>query len=389
MLGVDRGLTLKVCLSHLREEYPDVDVLFGCRLVKIDEVESTLTTEPPLPFEKFDLLFGADGANSKVRRCCGSLSRESQVTPFPLDVLVRRIISTPSETPDLSPENGIGFYMSTKPAPGLEARIKTEYSPIAKGLTNIVMTGTNLLKTDDGDDMLITDVLIHRDHVKLSQSLFPQTQEELEASLEQLGLPKTICEKLELGEDARGRAIYTVKATRYHNDEGNIVILGDAAHATFPSLSRGYQMGLQDVETLVDCLDISKTRKEALVEFSKQRVPIGRALVDVSNLLAYSPASVVSSAGTSSLMKFLCRFICHGLTCGIAKAPSPMLSSTSDAYYDYLKGKKTTVELADKWAREIVAMNRELDTWSQDRRASLHVKVQRRSMYRSLRRVGA
>ena len=79
-----------------------------------------------------------------------------------------------------------------------------------------------------------------------------------------------------------------------------------------------------------------------------------RALVDVSNLAAYSPASVLSSAGTSSLMKYVCRFVCHGLTCGLVKSPSPFLSNTSDAYVECVTGEKTTVELSfhQSWQRQ-------------------------------------
>jgi len=381
MLGIDRGATLKVCLSHLKEEYPDVNILFGHRLVQIDESYNILVTKPPLPALKFDILFGADGANSKVRRCCDSISRESHVTPCPQDLLVSRIISTPSEIPGLSHKNGLQFYLSTKPPPGFEAKIKSEYSPMAKGLSNMAMTGTCCYRTDEGKEMMVTDVLMCRDHIKLSRSLFPETQEELDENLKQLGLPKPICENLELGEDSHGRTLLTVKATQYHNDAGNVVILGDAAHATFPSLSGGFQTGLQDVYVLLDCLCKCKTKEEALVEFSKQRVAIGRALVDVSNIIAYSPASVISSAGKSSLMKYFCRFICHGLTCGLVKSPNPMLSSTSDAYRDYLEGKKTTVELADEWEREIVTMNQELEGWKQESKEEHDTWLKGRSVY--------
>jgi len=303
------------------------------------------------------------------------------VTPFTTDMLVKRIVSTPSDMPDQQ-DRGLGLYMSSRPLPGFDqAKIKSVYSPIAKNLTNQVITGTCTFKTDEGKEMMLTDVLIIHDHMKLLKPLFPQTQEELEENLKQLGLPKSICEKVELGDDSHGKTLLTVKATRYHNDAGNVVILGDAAHATFPSLSAGYQTGLQDVDVLLGCLYNCKTKKDALVEFSKQRVAIGRALVDISNLITYSPASVLSSAGTSSLMKFVGRFVCHGLTCGLVKAPSPYLSKTSDAYFEYLTGEKTTVELAGEWEREIVQMNRELQGWKQESKEDHDTWLTGRSAY--------
>eukprot|EP00578_Thalassiosira_sp_NH16_P003977 CAMPEP_0181132540 /NCGR_PEP_ID=MMETSP1071-20121207/31047_1 /TAXON_ID=35127 /ORGANISM="Thalassiosira sp., Strain NH16" /LENGTH=174 /DNA_ID=CAMNT_0023218875 /DNA_START=284 /DNA_END=805 /DNA_ORIENTATION=+ len=152
MIGIDRGIVLKVCLSHLKEEHPDVDILFGHRLVTIDEGKSILMTEPPLPSFKFDLLFGADGGNSKVRRCCDSIHRGSHVTPFTLDLLVKRIVSTPSDMPDQQ-DRGMGLYMSGKPLPSFDqAKIKSAYSPIAKNLTNQVIAGTCTFKSDEGKE---------------------------------------------------------------------------------------------------------------------------------------------------------------------------------------------------------------------------------------------
>ena len=98
-----------------------------------------------------------------------------------------------------------------------------------------------------------------------------------------------------------------MKTTQYHNGAGNIAILGDAAHATFPSIGGGLNTGLQDVETLVDCIcQCNRSSSENLSEYSKQRVPVGRVLVDISNLLTYSPAPPVSTGGTGAMVNFFC-----------------------------------------------------------------------------------
>lgn len=371
-VGLDRGINLKACLSHLRDEYPDVDIHFGCKLVNVNEEEGTITTEPPLPLKKFDMLFGADGAHSSVRRCCSSIARGASVVPFPQDLLMRRIILNPLED-DLSDfPKDLRVYVSTKPPPGPEATVTTKYSSKAKPLTNTAMVYSGTFKADGESTMHITDVFFLRDHVKLSRSPFPQTQEELEENMKQLGMPQGIHDKLKLGETNRERVIYTVKATQYHNDAGNVAILGDAAHATFPSLGAGYNTGLQDVETLVDLLCENKGSKlDVLAAYSKQRVPVGRALVDVSNLLAYNPSQLASTAGSVSMLRAGCRLLGSCLTCGLFGLPAMF----SNALFEYQTGEKTTVELADEWKRDIAVMNREMKMWETDRSASVQMKL--------------
>lgn len=363
-VGVDRAKTLDICVSHLRQEYPDVKLLFGYKLTGIDEKLGTFVTEPPVPNNEFDMLFGADGANSSARRCCKSILAGAEVRTFPLSVLILRTLSVPTDTPDLSPEDGIQLYMSTKPPPGCESgTIKTKFSPISKKLTNLGVAYTQSVRAEGGGDKLITEIFIHRDHIKLdSVSLYPRTQGELKENLRQLGVPNSLVEKLELPvSGSRERVIYTVKAERYHNGEGNVAILGDAAHATYPSLGGGYNTGLQDVETLVDCVLHGKS----LSEYSKQRVPVGRALVDISNLLVYSPALPVSSAGPARLIRFSCRALAHYLTRGLTKAPSPFIACrrSQDPLVQYATCEKTTVQLAEKWKREIKRMDREMEAF--------------------------
>ena len=85
----------------------------------------------------------------------------------------------------------------------------------------------------------------------------------------------SICEQLELPVDSRERVLYTVKATQYHNDSGNVAIIGDSAHATYPSPGGGLNSGLEDVMCVIDCLcKQDELRKMALIKYSEQRVPV-------------------------------------------------------------------------------------------------------------------
>lgn len=371
-LGIDRSLYLKACILHLRDEYPDVAIHFGCKLVDINEEEGTFTTEPSLPVKEFDMLFGADGALSYVREHCSSLARGTSLVPFCQDLLQRRIVSDPMKD-DISDfdTKSLAIYLSSKSPPGLDATIRTKYSSKAKPITNMAMAYSGTFETEGGRNVVITDLLFMRDHVKLERSTFPETQEELEENMEQLGLPQGIRDKLNLGESNRPRVVYTVKATQYHNDVGNVAILGDAAHATFFSLGAGYNTGLQDVEKLVDLLCENKGSKlDILTAYSKQRVPIGNALVDMSNLFAYNPASIGSTAGSWSLVKSACRLLGGCVFCGICCVPPTL----SNILFDYQYGQKDMVELADEWESDIATMNQEMEMWRTDQQAAIKME---------------
>jgi len=185
-------------------------------------------------------------------------------------------------------------------------------------------------------------------------------------------MPKSICERLQLPEKPRERVIYTVKTTQYHNDVGNIAILGDAAHSTYPSLAAGYNTGLQDVGTLIDCIrQHNKPAKEVLSDCSNQRVPVGRALVNFSSLIAYSPFAPASSAGTWSSLKFVCRALTHKLLCGLAKPPNLFLDN-DNVLAEYASGQKPTVQLAEEWTDEINLMNTEMQACRDATSSSSH-----------------
>ncbi len=54
---------------------------------------------------------------------------------------------------------------------------------------------------------------------------------------------------------------------------GNVVLVGDAAHATLPYLAQGAAMSLEDAVVLRDCLSRSILVTEALTEFEAERRP--------------------------------------------------------------------------------------------------------------------
>ncbi|GAQ81515.1 hypothetical protein KFL_000820230 [Klebsormidium nitens] len=76
-----------------------------------------------------------------------------------------------------------------------------------------------------------------------------------------------------------------LKCSVYHDTEGRAVLIGDAAHATSPTLGQGCNTALEDAATLASLLLETETVSElpdALESYSGLRVPEGHALVDVA-----------------------------------------------------------------------------------------------------------
>jgi kynurenine 3-monooxygenase len=78
----------------------------------------------------------------------------------------------------------------------------------------------------------------------------------------------------------------------YHSEKLAAIIMGDAAHATSPTLSLGMNTGLEDARALDELLDeLQDDWAKVLPAFSTQRVKEGQALTDLSfHLFALRPS---------------------------------------------------------------------------------------------------
>lgn len=74
-----------------------------------------------------------------------------------------------------------------------------------------------------------------------------------------------------------------VHCSSYHSLPLGIVIMGDAAHATSPSIGMGMNTALADATALDDLLDEHEDELEkVLVAFSEERVKVGNSLTDLA-----------------------------------------------------------------------------------------------------------
>ncbi len=63
---------------------------------------------------------------------------------------------------------------------------------------------------------------------------------------------------------------------------GNILLLGDAAHATTPNMGQGACMAIEDAAVLARCLDETRSPDEAFLSFEKKRIARTTTIVNKS-----------------------------------------------------------------------------------------------------------
>jgi 2-polyprenyl-6-methoxyphenol hydroxylase-like FAD-dependent oxidoreductase len=78
--------------------------------------------------------------------------------------------------------------------------------------------------------------------------------------------------------------IYYLKTPLPCYNSGNVVLLGDAAHALTPDIGQGGCLALEDAVTLIDVLSRQTDVADALVEFDRGRRPRTQKIVRVSAL---------------------------------------------------------------------------------------------------------
>lgn len=94
--------------------------------------------------------------------------------------------------------------------------------------------------------------------------------------------------------------VVTIRCSHYHYND-SVLLLGDAAHATSPSLGQGCNSGFEDVVIVNNLLDeYSDSWAEALPQFTLRRKPDAHALVELSD-------NVSPMSGTLLFYEYLIR----------------------------------------------------------------------------------
>jgi len=217
-----------------------------------------------LKYKVYDLIIGADGANSAVRQAIltdrNRVSYESK--PYPaLWKSFQFEINLPSKRFSAA-------RIIHKSIGGLSIFLPT-------GKMNILYFWSPQSIADMGNPIGFNKV---EDIANLVTNLYGNTSiiEDFEEKANKLlaSAPSNPC---------------FVKLSRYHHSAGKVVLIGDAAHVMSSFLGQGMATSLLDANSLYKHLSASKwiNLKEALEKYSAERVPENDALIDL-NFLSYA-----------------------------------------------------------------------------------------------------
>ena len=236
-----------------RHKSDKLSITFNAKISNCDLNKKTLTTSPGSMQGPYDLIIGCDGVNSIVREAiASSLPSFTQTkTSLPGNFKVCRLDEPlkkidPTSVCLVLPKSGstTAFVEPTAYGPCILFASRKEDDPI--------LFPTSI---DESAKLLEQSFPLFEgaDFVTMAKQLFNQKS---------------------------GSASSVVCNTYHFGDSA--VLVGDAAHATGGVSGQGVNSALYDSMMLANCLQQEKSIKAALLSYSKQQVPEGLALYDLS-----------------------------------------------------------------------------------------------------------
>ncbi|KAG0559441.1 hypothetical protein KC19_10G105000 [Ceratodon purpureus] len=281
--GVSRNALVAWLQQSLDERYPNLKTYFEYELKSVDKTTNTasfrlsstnfFSPKPELVEVKYDLLVGADGVNSAVRSemiqwdTSETPSLKKKSKPLTLDF-------QPSE------EAYKSFYVRpelAKKSPLYEDHDRVQAWPAV----NILLTGmadgslwggTKNKKILEASSAHEVEILFRGNAPDLFELLLEENPNFCEDFLRQPAI-------------SFGAAVIL---SRFHH--GNSLVIGDAAHAMFPSYGTGCNAALEDCLLLDQILEenvhgdgVEISFYKVAMEFSKRRVEDAHAIVTMNS----------------------------------------------------------------------------------------------------------
>lgn len=272
-LLINRNNLCRALIDELEKRaYPNVHLVFNtsCLEVNLRTHQIKLATKDDRPFEQsYDLLVGADGVHSVVKtamlRQPGFDFRQSYFDS------VWKVVHI-SQPPDFSSDTSYFFRHSIPPT--------------HPGAGSTQLTGAAIPELNNQLCLL----MFWKQAPHLTQGNPPgiQTVKDLQRSVFEQWLPGIQLDDTAAQTflDQRPSSILETRCNRYHDEAGQAVLVGDAAHAMSSSLAQGCQAAFADVVALDECLQESNNDlKVALAHYSARQVKEGHAIADLNTLL--------------------------------------------------------------------------------------------------------
>ncbi|QDL10331.1 FAD-dependent monooxygenase [Brasilonema octagenarum UFV-E1] len=203
----------------------------------------------------YDLLIGADGARSRVREQFLSTNQfelEKKYVPS-----AYKSIFLPAES---AASLKAGYIHTWRSSDGIFATLVHDIDGLINGTVNFPRENNPIVNFSTKEQVW----QFFREYLPEIAELLPES--EVEAFLNR---PIS--------------TILTIRCNRYHHGD-SVLLIGDAAHATSPSLGQGCNASLEDVAFFDQLLDeYPNDIGEVLKQFTLRRKPDAHALVELSD----------------------------------------------------------------------------------------------------------
>ncbi|MBW4592008.1 MAG: FAD-dependent monooxygenase [Brasilonema angustatum HA4187-MV1] len=263
ILILDRMRLVVTLLKMLTQQYNSdrLKIHFDHQCKQVDFEAKTVTFENTAvnPTGEvtvdYDLLIGADGARSRVREQFLSTNQfELEKKYFPS---AYKPIFLPAES---ATSLKAGYLHTWRGTDGIFATLVHDIDGLISGIVNFPRENNPILNFSTKEQVW----QFFREYLPEIAELLPES--EVEAFLYR---PIS--------------TILTIRCNRYH-DGDSVLLIGDAAHATSPSLGQGCNASLEDVAFFDQLLDeYPNDIAEALKQFTLRRKPDAHALVELSD----------------------------------------------------------------------------------------------------------
>ena len=258
---LDRTQLVITLLDALTEKYGNnrLNIHFDHECKQVDfetkKVTFTVANTATEVTADYDLLIGADGARSQIRE---------QFLSTNVFELEQKYIPSAYKS----------LFLPAESATSLKSgyiHVWRADNSISANLVHQVDGSMNGVVTFPRENNPVANLSTTEEVLQFFRDRFPEISQFLPESEAEAFLNRPVS------------SILTIRCNRYHHGD-SVLIMGDAAHATSPSLGQGCNASFEDVALFDELLnEYSDNFAEAISQFTLRRLPDAHALVELSD----------------------------------------------------------------------------------------------------------
>jgi kynurenine 3-monooxygenase len=295
LLTLDRTNLVITLLQQLTQKYDSsrLNLHFGYTCTDVNFAAKSVTFQPTAPTAEsidtsltvnYDRLIGADGARSAVRSQFLNTEMFEIEQKYIPNVYKSIVLHDVAQSTEVSLESGKVHSWRTQD--GIVLLLLHQVDGSMSGAIYFPRHNTQVTRLETPAAVL-----------QFFNEYFPQIGQLMSHSEAEAFLKRSVA------------SVLTIRCNRYHYGD-RVLILGDAAHATSPSLGQGCNAALEDAAIFDKLLDeFEDDWTSALAQFTARRKADGHALVELSdNSIPTSSKLFIEFVLRARLSRILHRF---------------------------------------------------------------------------------